>query len=215
MAEDPVTPRIRAANVSRRTLLGGITGTPLAAAVRIIPDPSAWERALKAYSAAHYRHEAFLATSLQPAYARYKADLALLGLREVDDPLELPPYPRDRITAAERQVTESGGGRAEILKLRASDPEHSQLRSTLAADLRRRRTRARLLQRHAVFELEEEGNDLRSDMTDALHKLLAIPAVDRAGLLLKVRLGYQEIFRHDDDRGLLGMIFADVQRLYG
>jgi hypothetical protein len=214
MAKDPVAPRFRAANVSRRALLGVLASTPFATAVRVVPNPSAWERALKAYSAAHYRHEAFLATSLRPAYARCKADLALAGLRESNSSVG-PPYPRDLITKAERKIVEAGGGRAEIVRLRVTNPEHARLRSILASDLRLRRARGRIMDRHAVFELEEEGNDLIATKTDALRELLAIPAVDRDGLLIKVRLGYEDIFRHEDYDGLLGAIFADVERLIG
>jgi hypothetical protein len=214
MAEDPVAPRFRAANVSRRAVLGGIASSPIVGAARIIPNQPAWERALKAYSAAHYRYEAFRATSLRPAYARCKADLALAGLREFDAPVG-PPYPRDLVTAAERKIVEAGGGRVEILHLRATDPEHARLRSAIASDLRLRRARGRIMDRHAIFELEEEGNDLASDIMEALHELLAIPAMDRAGLLLKVRLGYEDIFCHEDHDGLLGAIFADVERLCG
>jgi hypothetical protein len=170
---------------------------------------------LRACSAAHYRYEAFLATALQPACARYKADLARLGLREFDDGPAGPPYPRDRITEAERQIVEAGGGRAELVRLRSVDPEHAQLRSALAAELRRGRKRGQLLRRHKVFELEEEGNDLLVVKMDALRELLAIPALDRAGLLLKVRLGYQEMFRHEDDDGLLAAVFGDMERLCG
>jgi hypothetical protein len=215
MAKDSLAPRSRAANVSRRALLGGIAITPLTAAVRIIPNSSAWERALKAYSAAHYRYEAFLGMSLQPAYARYKADLANLGLREFDDAPDNGPFPRDRITETERQIVEAGGGRTEIVRLRTANPEHAEMRSALAADLRLRRERARLMRRHKVFELEEEGNDLLATKSDALRELLIIPAVDRADLLLKVRLGYEDIFRHEDHDALLGAIFADVERHIG
>jgi hypothetical protein len=215
MAEDPVAPRFRAANVSRRALLGGIASTPVAAAVRIAPSTSAWQRALKAYSAAHHRHEEFLATVLRPAYARFNADVTRSSAQEDEEPSFAAQRLREKIVAAERAITALGGGRAEIVAQRASDPELARLRSMLAHNLRLLRERGRLMEEYDIFELEEQGGDLLVPKMDALRALVAIPATDWAGLLLKVRLSYEEIFRHEDYEGLLGAIFTDVERLCG
>jgi hypothetical protein len=202
-----------AANVSRRALLGGIASAPLASAVPIAPKVSAWERALKTYAAARSRAETFLTTVLRPAYRRHDADLINFGIP--DDAQVVPPGFRNHVTAAERKIVEAGGGRAEIIRLRSDNPAHAQLRSALASDLRQRRARGKAMRRHKVFELEEQGNDLRAIELDALRDLVAIPAPDRAGLLTKVRLAYEEIYRHEDDDELLRAIFADVERLSG
>lgn len=115
MAEEPVALRGRAANVSRRELLGGMASTPFATAVRAVPSEPVWDRVLRAYSATHYRHEAFVATTLQPAYERFKADLAQSGSREFGArPAISAREARDRIAAIEDPIIEAGGGRAEL-----------------------------------------------------------------------------------------------------
>lgn len=215
MAEDPVASRSHAANLSRRALLTGFASTPLAMAVGIVPNPSAWERALKAYSAARQSHEAFVGAVLQPAYARVAEALTRSPVGEL---VGAPPVNvsemREQIDAAERPIFQCGG-RLEILVMRATNPEHAHLRLVLARDLCISRTRARLMHQHNIFALEEQGNDLREVTFDALIDLLRTPALDAAGLLLKVRVSYEEIFRHEDHDALLGAVFADVERLFG
>jgi len=65
-----------------------------------------------------------------------------------------------------------------------------------------------------ILELEKRGDELLSHKLDALRELVVVPAPDRQALLLKARLSYKEIFRHDDDGGLIQAIFADVVRLF-
>lgn len=81
-------------------------------------------------------------------------------------------------------------------------------------DSRAAGSRKHLLSRHGLVELEEQGDDLLSARHDALHRLLLVPAPDREAALLKMRLSYREIFRHDDEGGLIRAIFADIERQY-
>ena len=215
MAENPVPPRGRAANVSRRSLLGSIAASPFAGAIdTTAPLPSEWERVLKIYTAAHYQHEAFVAASLQPAYRRFEAGLhaALISGGSGREPVDLRTL-RMHVREVERAVIDAGGGRAEILRTRKADSTYAEARTTLAAELRHQRKRGHLLREQGVRELEEESNDLLSVKYAALRRMLLTPAIDKSSLILKVRIGYQEIFAHEDDDGTIRAIFADVERL--
>jgi exonuclease VII large subunit len=215
MAKAPLRPRNSAANISRRTLLGGIAGTPLAASIGVVPDPSAWEEALKAYSAAHYAYEAFRATSLQPAYALLNRDLSQSVARALLD-RDAAEIREIRITMrqVEQQVRDAGGDRSAIVALRLGNADHGKARKVLAEEICLRRKRGRLMRRHGIFELEEQGNDLLAAKSDALQQLFMTPALDREGALLKLRQAYQEILRHEDHDGIILAIFADVERLW-
>ncbi len=216
MAIDPVTPRGGAANVSRRELLGAAATTPFLSARSIVPNPTAWEAALKVYAAAHYRHAAYYAGTLRPAYDRYNADMAQSTIppRPEREPIIWTEI-RERIVAFDRAVIDAGGDRAAMVRARIENLALSDARATVAHELRLRRERGRLNRRHHVLELEEVENDLQSVKLDALRDLLATPALDHAGLLTKIRSGYEEIFRHEDDDDLLLAVFADVERLCG
>jgi hypothetical protein len=215
MAKDSLAPRGRAANVSRRALLGGIAAAPFASPIGIDADPFAWERAVHAHAAALHAYEVYLATVLRPAYRQFDADLArapqnalekkeLAGLREVDKAV------RD----AERQIADSGGDRVAVLALRATNSSHANARKLLARELSLRRMRGRLMRRHRIYEKEDRGNDLASGMSQTLLELIAIPSPNREGALLKMRLAYQDILRPQDHDGVVRMIFADVERLW-
>lgn len=215
MAEDSLAPRGRAATVSRRALLGGIATAPIAGAMRTVADPLEWDRAVHAYAAAHYAHEAFLATTLRPAYRRFDADLtatqgnahsagAGANLTDIDM----------AVREAESRIVNSGGDRAAILAWRATHPDHAAARQRLAYDLLNRRVRRRLMRRHRVFELEERGNDLASVKGEALFQVIGTPAPNPQGALLKMRLAYEEILRPEDHDGVVRMIFADIERLW-
>ena len=213
MAIDPVTPRGRAANVSRRTVLGGTATTPFMSARSIIPNSTAWETAFKAYAAAHYHHAAYYAATLRPAYDRYNADLALSadGPRADGKPVIWSSV-RAFIFETERAAYDAGGDRAAVVRARTTNSDLAKARADLAHELRQRRTRGRLNRYHDLLRLEEEENELQSVKLDALRVLIATPAIDRAGLLTKVRTSYEEIFRHEDHEDLLLAIFADVER---
>jgi hypothetical protein len=70
------------------------------------------------------------------------------------------------------------------------------------------------MRRHRVYELEDRGNDLASVKGTALFQVIAIPAPNREGALLKMRLAYEEILRPEDHDGVVRMIFADIERLW-
>jgi hypothetical protein len=201
--------------VSRRALLSGIATAPIAGTVRGDIEPLDWDRAVHAYATAHYAHEAFIATTLRPAYRRFDADLAVTqgtaqgvgagaNLGDVDM----------AVREAERRIIDWGGDRTEILAWRATHPDHAAARKRLAQNLSNRRVRGRLMRRHRVFELEERGNDLASVKGEALFKVIATPAPNREGALLKMRLAYEEILRPEDHDGVVRMIFADIERLW-
>jgi len=215
MAEDSLAPRGRAATVSRRALLGGIATAPIAGAMRSGTEPPGWDHAVHAYATAHYTHEAFLATTLRPAYRRFDTDLAAtLGSAQGADACGNLSDVETAVREAERRIVDAGGDRAAIVALRATDPDHSATRQRLAHELSKRRVRKRLMRRHRVYELEDRGNDLASVKGDALFQLIAIPAPDREGALLKMRLAYEEVLQHEDHDGVVRLIFADVERLW-
>jgi hypothetical protein len=202
MADNPVTPRGRAANPSRRASVRRIASRPVRNSRSGIPDPARWEAAFKAYAAAHYAHEAFLANTLQPVYRQYNADLARLHPTEPSSEIRIDVRKlRTRVDAAEDKIREVGGDRADVLWYRRANPEHTNDRISLALDLRSCRTRRRLMHKHNILALEKQGSDLAAVRQDALQKLLRTPALDRAGMLLKIRLGYEGVFRHDDYGG--------------
>jgi hypothetical protein len=215
MADDSLAPRARAANVSRRALLGGIAATPLASSIGIAADPMAWARAVSAYAAARNAHEAYLATVLKPAYRRFDAELAgtprtPLGNQQVANPGAVGNAVHD----VERRIAEAGGDRSAILALRATNPGHANARKLFARELSSPRRRGRLMRRHRIFEKEEHGNDLAGEMSQTLLELIAIPSPDREGALLKMRLAYEDILRPEDHDGVVRMIFADIERLW-
>ena len=215
MAEDSLAPRGRAATVSRRALLGGIATAPIASAIQGGFEPLAWDDAVHAYATAHHAHEAFLSTTLRPAYRRFDADLPALRCNDRGDAAAVSLRDVDAaVQEAERRIVDAGGDRAAILALRAVNPDHAAARQRLAHHLSNRRVRGRLMRRHRVFELEERGNDLALARGDALFQVIATPAPNREGALLKMRLAYQEILRPEDHDGVVRKIFADIERLW-
>jgi hypothetical protein len=215
MAEDSLAPRGRAATVSRRALLSGIATAPIAGSVRGGIEPIDWDHAVHAYATAHYAYETFLATTLRPAYRRFDADLA--ATRGSAQGADAGANLRDAemaVREAEGRVVDAGGDRAAIVALRATHPGHAAARQRIAHSLLDRRARGHLMRRHRVYELEDRGNDLASVKGTALFQVIAIPAPNREGALLKMRLAYEEILRPEDHDGVVRMIFADIERLW-
>lgn len=217
MAEDPVAPRDDAANVSRRSLLGGLASSPLAGGFTSSPGSRAeWERVVKTFAAAHYRHEAFRAASLAPAYRGFHAGVGAARriTKEEATSSDLGEL-RQRIGTIEQGIIDAGGDRTDVVRLRKINTVLAQCRAKLADALHHVRQRRRLMRRYNILALEEESNEMLSLKHGALRELLRTPALDKAGLILKVRLGYQEFYCHEDDDGTLRAIFADVERLCG
>lgn len=215
MAKAPLVPRGRTANVTRRTLLAGFAAAPIAGAAPKGVGPIAWQQAVQYYAAADHAYDAFMSTVLRPAYRRFDAEFTRMvgGANRADDFRDLGNV-RSQVQQAERRVVDAGGDRAAVVALRVADPDLAAARKSLAQDLAARRVRRRLLRDHQVFELEDRGNTLASARSAALHRLIAVPAPDRESAILKMRLAYEEIIRPEDCDRIVGMVFADVERLW-
>lgn len=215
MAKAPPGPRGRTANVTRRALLAGIAAAPIAGAAPKGVGPIAWQRAVQDYAAADHAYDAFMRTVLRPAYRLFDAELARMvgSANRTDDFTDLGDA-RSQVQQAERRVVDAGGDRAAVVALRAVDPGLAAARKLLAQDLAARRARKHLLRHHRIYELEDRGNTLASARSAALHRLIALPVPDREGVILKMRLAYEEIIRNEDYDCVVGMIFADVERLW-